>query len=391
MVVDGINTVEDLDFKGKKVFLRVDYNVPLGKDGSVLDDYRIKMSIPTIKKLFSKGAEQIIVASHLGRPKEKESVFRMNRVADRLARLTGRSVEKVDDCVDLEDLMPSPDEARIVVLENLRFHEGEKNNDEGFAKELAGLADVYVNDAFAVCHRKHSSVHAITKFLPGCVGLLVEKELGVFRKALEEPEKPFKAVLGGAKLETKIPLIKTLLEKVDSLLLGGGMIFTFYKARGLGIGKSLVDKEYVEMARMLGNNEKIVLPEDIVIADDKDNPRHVLNVTVDKIPSYMYGLDIGKKSVEKFREELQDARMVVWNGPLGYYENERFAEATNEVLRFLSDREDVKVIIGGGDSVAIVENLGLRDKFFHVSTGGGASMSLMEGKELPAVEALRQT
>ncbi len=389
MALEGLNTLDDLDFKNKKVFLRVDYNVPLGKNGEVLDDYRIKQSIPTIRKLFAKGAKQVIMASHLGRPKDKEDVFRMDRVAEKLPRLTGRSVEKLDDCIDLEDVMPSPDEAGIVVLENIRFHKEEELNDEGFAKKLAGLADVYVNDAFAVCHRKHASVHAITKFLPGCIGLLVEKELDVFSKSLKSPEKPFMAVLGGAKLETKIPLIRILLEKVDKLLLGGGMIFTFYKAKGFGIGKSLVDKNFLEMAKMMNYNEKIVLPSDVVIGDDRDSPAHVLNVTVDKIPSYMYGLDVGKESVEIFKKELQDAKMVVWNGPLGYYENERFAEATNELLRYLADKKDIKVIIGGGDSVAIVEKLGLRDKFFHVSTGGGASMSLMEGKELPAIEALR--
>ncbi len=389
MALDGLNTLEDLDFRDKKVFLRVDYNVPLGKNGEVLDDYRIKQSIPTIRKLFAKGAKQVILASHLGRPKNKEDVFRMDRVAEKLPRLTGRSVEKVDDCIDLEDLMPSPSEAGIVVLENLRFYVEEELNDEGFAKKLAGLADVYVNDAFAVCHRKHASVHAITRFLPGCIGLLVEKELKVFGEVLESPEKPFVAVLGGAKLETKIPLIRVLLDKVDKLLLGGAMIFTFYKAKGFGIGKSLVDKNFLEMAKLMNHNEKIVLPSDVVIADDKDNPSHVLNVTVDKIPSYMYGLDVGKESVEKFKMELQGAKMVVWNGPLGYYENEKFAEATNELLRFLGDRAGIKTIIGGGDSVAIVEKLGLRDDFFHVSTGGGASMALLEGRGLPGVEALR--
>ncbi len=389
MVFHGLRTLDDADVKGKRVFLRVDYNVPLDKDGGIVDDYRIRQSLPTIKKLFSMGASQIILASHLGRPKGVDDAFKMNGVAERLMKLSGRSVDVMEGWDHVSEFIPGADEASIVLLDNLRFHGGEESDDEGFARELAALADFYVNDAFAVCHRKHASVHAITRFLPGCVGLLVEREVKVFDSLAEGGERPFIAVLGGAKLETKIPVIKRLLDRVDHLLLGGGMIFTFYKAKGLGVGKSIVDNDFVDMARMLGHNEKVVLPGDVVIADDRDNPAHALNVTIDKIPSYMFGLDIGKESVERFKGLLGSAKLVVWNGPLGYYENPRFAEATNDLLGFLAGHPGVKTVIGGGDTVAIVEKLGLRDKFFHVSTGGGASMALLEGRDLPGIEALR--
>jgi phosphoglycerate kinase len=275
------------------------------------------------------------------------------------------------------------------MLENLRFHEEEELNGADFAKELSKYADFYVNDAFGVCHREHASVHAIIKYLPGCIGLLVEKELKIFAKLDENPQRPYIAILGGSKLETKIPIIRRLLDNVDKLLIGGAMIFTFYRAKGYSVGKSLVDKEHLTMAKMLNNNEKIILPEDVIIADDKDHPTQVLDFSPKQIPSYMIGLDLGEKSIKQFKEELANAKTVVWNGPLGYYENKAFLKSTVSILKYLASKPDIKTIIGGGDTVAIVEQLGLRDKFFHVSTGGGASMTLLEGKPLPAIEILR--
>lgn len=390
MPYKGIHTLDEIDFKDRKVFLRVDYNVPLDDKGNILDDFRIKESMPTIKKILQGGASQIIIASHLGRPEHKEDIYRMDNVAKKVYLMTGKKTEKVSDCINLEGAFPTPQEAQIVVLENLRFHEEEEKNDEEFAKKLAKHAEIFINDAFGVCHRKHASVHAITKFLPGGMGLLVEKELKIFDEVLNNPEKPITAILGGSKLETKLPLIMNLIDRVDHLLVGGAMIFTFYKAKEYDIGKSIFDKDYVANAKMLLNNEKIILPSDIVIADDKDYPTNIVNMSPNSIPSYMIGLDIGKKSIEEFKKILLQSKMVVWNGPLGYYENPKFAVATNELLKFLSENPQIKTVIGGGDTASAAENIGLRDKFFHTSTGGGASMNLLEGKKLPALESLKE-
>jgi phosphoglycerate kinase len=390
MPYNGLHTLDEIDFKDRIVFLRVDYNVPQDDKGNILDDFRIKESIPTIKKILQAGASQIIIASHLGRPEHKEDIYRMDNIAKKVYLLTGKKTEKLSDCIDLEGAFPTPKEATIVVLENLRFHEEEEKNDDKFAEKLAKHADIFINDAFGVCHRKHASVHAITKFIPGGIGLLVEKELKIFDNTLNNPERPLVAILGGSKLETKLPLIMNLINKVDHALLGGAMIFTFYKAKDYDIGKSLFDRDYVENARILMNNDKIVLPKDIVIADDKDAPTNIVNMSPKSIPSYMIGLDIGKDSVEEFKKILLEAKTVVWNGPLGYYENPKFAKATNEILDFLSKNPQIKTIIGGGDTASAAENLGLRDKFYHTSTGGGASMTLLEGKKLPALEFLKE-
>ncbi len=388
MYSDNIKTVKDVDLKNKKVLLRTDFNVPL-KEGVIQDDFRIKQGFKTIQYLFSKGASQVIIMSHLGRPEGKDSRYSMDVIRNHLVKMTTKSIVKLDTCVDLEEIMPSPVEAKIVLLENLRFYEGEKNNDEGFAKELASSADIFVNDAFGVSHRKHASVHQITKFLPSYAGLLVKKELEIFEQILNEPERPFHAIIGGSKLETKIPVIKNLINKVDKLFLGGAMIFTFYKAKGYSIGKSLYDKNNKSLAKMLLNNEKIILPSDVTIADDKDNFSQVLNVNVNQIPSYMMGLDIGTESVKEMIRELKKAKTIVWNGPLGYYENPLFAKATVDVLKELA-KSDVKVVIGGGDTGFIVERLGLKKDFYHVSTGGGASLKLLEGSGLVALDALKQ-
>lgn len=386
----AVNTIEALDFKGKVVFLRAGFDVPVDSTGIILDDFRIRESIPTIKLLFRKGAKQVIIGSHQGRPKGKEEHLSMKNIGKRIYELVKKQVHVMEDCIDIrEEEMPQVDEAKIILLENLRFHKEEEENDEEFAKELAKYADIYVNDAFAVCHREHASMSAITKFLPGCIGLLVEKELRAFNLILKEPERPYMAIIGGAKLQTKLPIIQNLITKVDKLILGGAMIFTFYKAKGIDVGKSLVDKGSLAMAQMIGNNDHLILPTDIIISDSPDSSTG-MNVTLDKIPSYMIGLDVGEKSVVEIKKRLAKAKTVVWNGPLGYYENPEFAKATINILKFLSQSPEIKTIIGGGDTASIVMKLGLHDKFFHVSTGGGASLTLLEGKKLVAIKALEE-
>ncbi len=380
-------TLKDFNFKNKKVLLRTDYNVPLDNDGNILNDYRIKQSLPTIKKILREGAKQIIIATHIGRPKNKEKELTTNKVAKHIYKLIGRKTIKLDDSADFEEF-PQPKDATIVILENLRFREEEKQNDEEYAKKLASLADIYINDAFGVSHREHASVHAITKHILGGIGLLIERELNIFEEILEKPQTPMTAILGGSKLETKQPIILNLLEKVDNILLGGAMIFTFYKAKGYSIGKSLYDKQYLTNAKMLSNNEKIKIPEDVVVADDKDKPSSIITTNPKNIPSYMIGLDIGKKTIKKYKEILSESKTVIWNGPLGYYENPAFMEATKQILLYLSKREDIKTIIGGGDTATIAEQLKLDKKFYHVSTGGGASLKLIEGKTLTAIQAL---
>ncbi len=380
-----IPTINDKDFKGKRVLVRVDYNVPMS-NGEIVDDTRIRMSIPTIKKLFEKGAKQLVLMTHIGRPEGKKvPELRTDKVALRLMKIIGKTVTKVDDCIDIE-LPDSP----IVMLENLRFHKEEEENDPEFAKKLAQNGEIYVNDAFATAHRAHASTTGVTKHLEGCVGLLMEKELKYLR--LEEAEKPIIGILGGAKLGTKLPLIKSLLNKVDYLLLGGAMIFTFYKAKGLETGKSLVDEEQILMAQMLANNEKLILPKDVVVAPSENEPEKATNKEINQISKEDKGLDIGEKSINEFKEIIKEAKTIIWNGPLGYVEQEPFDKATKELLYAIVQRtkEGATSIVGGGDSIAYVNKLGLANKLTHVSTGGGASMKLMAGEELPALKALEE-
>ncbi|MCF7871866.1 phosphoglycerate kinase [Candidatus Woesearchaeota archaeon] len=386
----AVNTIEAMDFKGKRVFLRAGFDVPINNEGRILDDFRIKETIPTIKLLFKKGAKQIIIGSHQGRPKGNEKHLRMDNIAKEIYKLTKKTTEKLNDCINFrEEEFPEPEDAKIVLLENLRFYKEEIENNEEFAKELTKYADIYVNDAFSVCHREHASMCAITKFIPGCVGLLVEKELRAFNHILKEPTRPYVAIIGGAKLSTKLPIIQNLTQKVDKLLIGGAMIFTFYKAKGLSTGKSPVDKESIAMAQMLNNNDKIMLPTDIIISDNPEST-NCMNVTIDKLPSYMYGLDIGEKSVLEFKKKLAKAKTVVWNGPLGYYENPAYARATVNILKFLAQSPEIKTIIGGGDTTNLVTKLGIKERFFHVSTGGGATLKLLEGKKLVAIKTLEE-
>ncbi len=384
-------TLKDIDVTGKRVLVRVDFNVPLDKNGNVVEDDRIKAAIPTINYLFGRNCK-VVLMSHLGRPDGKVvEGLRMDRVAKRLSKLLGKEVKKLDDCVGSEvaavvNKMKNND---VVLLENLRFHAEEEGNDKQFAKALASLADIYVNDAFGASHRAHASVDAITQFLPGCAGLLMERELEVLGKLLESPERPFIAVLGGAKVSDKVKLIESLLKKVDKLIIGGAMAFTFLKARGLNVGKSKVEDSGISEALRLLESGKMVLPVDIVVADEFKADAKRRTVRSENIPSGWFGLDIGPESVKLFEKELERAKTVVWNGPLGVFEFDKFSEGTARLAHFLS-KSKATTVIGGGDTIAAVRKAGVEGKFTHTSTGGGAMLEFLEGKKLPAIEALEK-
>lgn len=380
-------SLNDLDFTGKKAIVRVDFNVPLDADGNITSDKRIRAALPTIEFLLDK-CSQVILMSHLGRPKgEVKDELRITPVAKRLSELIGMPVKKLDDCIDVEI-----GDDKIVLLENLRFHPEEKKNDEEFARKLASIADIFVNDAFGTCHRAHASVEAITKFLPACAGLLVQKELEVMGNALEKPVSPFVAILGGAKVSDKIGVIEHLLTKVDSIMIGGAMIFTFYKALGKEIGNSLCEDDKLDLAKNLleKGGKKIILPTDVIIADDKSNDANTENVSVDEIKPGWIGLDIGEESIGIFKGVIENSKTVIWNGPLGLFEMPKFATGTNEIAKALAESDAIS-IIGGGDSASAVEKQGLADKMTHISTGGGASLEFLEGKVLPGIAALEKS
>lgn len=376
-----MKTIKDFNFDNKRVLIRVDYNVPIDDNGEIVSDTRIKESIPTIKYILEHNAKQILLMSHLGKPDGKiVEKLKMDKIAERVETLLEMPVLKVDDCIDIK----IPD-AKIIMLENLRFHTEEEKNDVNFSERLSKLADVYVNDAFGTMHRAHASTVGITKFLPGCIGFLVEKELKYL--TIKNPERPFVAILGGAKISTKIPVIKELIKKVDYLLLGGAMIFTLYKAKGLEIGKSMYEEEYITEAKMLLNNEKIILPDDIVCAASKSADAEVTIVPEDIIPKDFIGLDIGPDSINLFKIYLDKAKTIFWNGPLGYFEIEKFGESTRTIAEYLAESNKT-VIIGGGDTENAI--LPYKSKYTHVSTGGGASLEYISGKELPAIKALKE-
>ncbi|MGI6567820.1 MAG: phosphoglycerate kinase [Firmicutes bacterium] len=387
-------TVKDLDVKGKRVFVRVDFNVPMDENQNITDDKRIRAALPTIQYLIDQGA-RVILASHLGRPKDQpEDKFRMDPVAKRLAELLGKEVTKVDDCIgpEVETAVAGLKDGDVLLLENVRFYPGEKKNDPEFAKNLAGLAEIYVNDAFGAAHRAHASTAGIAQYLPAAAGFLLQKEIEVMGKALNDPERPFVAILGGAKVADKIGVINNLLQKVDTLIIGGGMAYTFLKAQGYEIGTSLLDadsltlaKELMEAAKERG--VKFLLPVDIVIADRFAADAAYEVVPADQMRAGWMGMDIGPQTVELFSQEIKTAKTVVWNGPMGVFEMPNFAKGTQAVAQVMAD-SDAITIIGGGDSAAAVEQAGLADKLSHVSTGGGASLEFLEGKALPGVEAL---
>ena len=385
------------DLAGKRVLVRVDFNVPVDENGVITDDTRIRAALPTIQDLIGKGAKVILV-SHFGRPKGVDEKLRLTPVAQRLSELLHKPVVKLDDCIG--DAVVAHTQAMangdVCLLENVRFHPEEEKNDPEFAKQLAACAEVYVNDAFGTAHRAHASTVGVTQYLSPCVaGFLIEKELEYLQNAIERPRRPLAAIVGGSKVSSKIGVIEALLEKVDKLLIGGGMIFTFYKARGLNVGKSLVEEDKLELAKHLeakaqAKGVELLLPTDVVVADNFAADANSQVVSIEAIPDGWMGLDIGPASIQRFQEALKDCKTVIWNGPMGVFEFDQFAKGTEAIARCLADltREGVSTIIGGGDSVAAVEKVGVAERMSHISTGGGASLELLEGKELPGIAAL---
>jgi phosphoglycerate kinase len=389
-------TIRDLDAAGKRVFVRVDFNVPL-EDGKITDDSRIVAALPTIKSLLSQGAI-VILASHLGRPDGKvQDSMRLRPVAERLSQLLKMPVSVTGDALGAgtEDAIKRLKPGECILLENLRFHAEEEKNDPGFAKALASYADVYVNDAFGTAHRAHASTEGIARLLPAYAGLLMEKEIEFLGKLMENPERPFAAIIGGAKVSGKIQVLRNLVDKVDVLVIGGGMANTFLLAQGKQVGKSLVEPDRVEDARAImesaaAHGTKIVLPSDVVVAKEVTRGSEYKTVPSDKVPASWNIVDIGKNSLDAMRKALEPVKTVFWNGPLGVFEIPTFSVGTREIARFLAGRAQAgaTVVVGGGDSVAAVEQQGLADKMTHISTGGGASLEFLEGKELPGVAVL---
>ena len=391
-------TVKDLDVKGKKVLVRVDFNVPLSKEekGKIADDARIKAAIPTIDYLSENGAK-VILMSHLGRPKgEANPEFSLKPVADYLANEYNDKFTFIpsDEVVDekVKEEVDKLQDGQIALLENTRFRKEETKNGEDFAKELASLADLYVNDAFGTSHRAHASNVGVASILPSAVGFLIEKEIEVMGKALEDPDHPFVSILGGAKVSDKIGVIENLITKVDTILIGGGMAYTFLKAQGIEIGKSLLEEDKMDLSLELiekakANGVEILLPVDVVIADKIEAGVDTEIVDINNIPEDKEALDIGPKTAEIFAEKIKNAKTVVWNGPMGVFEIKEFSNGTNEVAKALSD-SDAVTIVGGGDSALAIEMAGLKDKITHVSTGGGASLEFLEGKDLPGISAI---
>jgi phosphoglycerate kinase len=383
-------TIRDIDVKGKRVLVRVDFNVPLDQ-GKVADDTRIRAALPTIQYLMEHRA-RVILMSHLGRPKGKvKEELRLTPVAERLSELLDKPVAMAVDCVG-EEVETAVDRLRpgdVLLLENLRFHPGEEANDPEFVSRLASLGQVYVNDAFGTAHRAHASTEGVAHRLPAVAGFLMEKELNFLSKALENPEPPFVAILGGAKISDKIGVVDNLLGRVDALLIGGGMANTFLKAHGYQVGQSLVEEESLPLARELLDKagRRLVLPVDVVVADKFDAEAQSKIVSVEEVPAKWRILDIGPATVERFAQELYRAKTVVWNGTMGVAEFPRFAAGTQAIIEMLAESQAV-TIVGGGDTAAAVQQAGLVEKMTHVSTGGGASLELLEGKILPGVAAL---
>ncbi|MBN1978861.1 MAG: phosphoglycerate kinase [Anaerolineae bacterium] len=383
-------TIRDVNVRGKRVLVRVDFNVPL-KDGAITDDIRIRAALPTINYLLEKGAA-LILCSHLGRAKGKVvPELKMDPVATRLSELLGRPVKKMDDCIGpvVEDAAAALQPGEVILLENTRFHAEETANDPGFAKQVAGLADIFVNDAFGAAHRAHATTVGVADYLPAVAGFLMEKELEFLGKATSDPEHPYVAILGGAKISDKIGVIESLLSKCDRLLIGGGMANTFFKAMGFEVGDSLVEDDAVATAKTLLEKagSQLVLPVDAVVADAFDNEANAKVVAPNEVTPGWRILDIGPKTVQTFESALGGAKTVIWNGPMGVFEMPNFAKGTFAVAETLA-KLDAITVIGGGDSAAAVKQAGLAEKMSHVSTGGGASLEFLEGKTLPGVAAL---
>jgi len=394
----SVGDLSEADLKGKKVFVRADLNVPLDGEQNITDDTRIRAAVPTLKYLLEKGAK-VLLTSHLGRPKDgPEDKFRLNPVVPRLTELLGQEVGKADDCIgdEVAAKVDAMSDGEILILENVRFYKEETKNEGSFAEKLAANADLYVNDAFGTAHRAHASTEGVTKYLsPSVSGFLLQKELDYLDGAISEPKRPFCAIVGGSKVSSKIGVIESLMEKCDKIIIGGGMIFTFYVARGLAVGGSLVEEDKVELAKELEKKAaekgvEFLLPSDVVVADKFAPDAATQTVSIDAIPDGWMGLDIGPDSLKQFQNALSDCQTVVWNGPMGVFEFDAFAAGTVGIADTLAELsgKGCTTIIGGGDSVAAVEKAGVAEKMSHISTGGGASLELLEGKVLPGVAAL---
>jgi len=391
-------TIDNVDLKDKRVLVRVDFNVPLDKNQNITNDIRIRASLPTIKKIINDGGKSILM-SHLGRPKgERKPEFSLKPAAVSLGKMLGKDVLFADDCIgeSVSNKVNSMKQGDVLLLENVRFHKGETQNDPEFAKQLAQYGDVYINDAFGSAHRAHASTEGVTKFISTCAaGYLMEKELDYLGSALDNPERPYCAVLGGAKISGKIDVINNLMDKVDTLIVGGGMSFTFLKAQGKEIGKSLLEEEKLEMAKDILekikiSNAKLLLPVDFIVAEEFSNDSPFETVSVENIPTSKMGLDIGPETIKLFSSELLKSKTIVWNGPMGVFEMDNFAKGTIAIANSLAKatKSGAITVVGGGDSAAAISKAGLEDKVSHVSTGGGASLEFLEGKILPGVAAL---
>ena len=395
----SLSSLKKSELEGKRVLVRVDFNVPLNESGQITDDTRIKAALPTIEYLINNSAK-VILAAHFGRPKGMvNEKMRLTPVAKRLSSLINKTVTLANSCVGDEAnlLSQNLNNGDVLLLENVRFFAEEEKNDINFAEKLASHADMYVNDAFGAAHRAHASTQGVTKFLkPSVAGFLLEKELQYLQGAIDNPKRPLAAIVGGSKVSSKIGVLDSLLDKCDKIIIGGGMIFTFFKARGLNVGKSLVEEDKLQLARDLEEKAKskgveLLLPSDVVLANEFSPNAKSMISNIDEINGEWMGLDIGPESIKSFQDALSNCKTVIWNGPMGVFEFEKFATGTNAVattLAELSSSSDVCTIIGGGDSVAAVEKAGLADKMSHISTGGGASLELLEGKILPGVSAL---
>lgn len=391
-------SLKDFNFAGKRVLVRCDFNVPMDENGSITDDIRIRSSLPTIDYLIQQGAK-VILMSHLGRPKgEANKKYTLEPVASRLKELLNKEVIFADDDNVVSNTVKKQVEAMedgdVLLLQNTRFRKEEEKNEENFSKDLAGLGEIYVNDAFGTSHRGHASNVGVSTYLPSAVGFLVEKEISIMGKALESPDRPFVAILGGAKVSDKIGVIENLINKVDTIIVGGGMAYTFLKAQGHEIGKSLLEEDKINLAKDLlqkaeENNVKLILPVDVVVAKEFKNDTEFKTVKIEEIPEDMMGLDIGEESIKLFSDIIKNAKTVIWNGPMGVFEMENFKKGTDAVARAMAETRGI-TIVGGGDSASAVEKSGYGDKMTHISTGGGASLELLEGKVLPGIDAISE-
>jgi len=397
--MNNVRSIDQLDLAGKRVLVRVDFNVPLDDAGAITDDKRITESLPTIRKIMESGGRTILM-SHLGRPKgERREKYSLRPAAERLSQLLGAEVKLAPDCIgdEVKQMVDAMNDGDVLMLENLRFHRGEEANDEAFARQLAELGDVYINDAFGTAHRAHASTEAVARFVKEKgAGYLLLKELKFLGDAVCNPERPFVAILGGSKISGKIDVINALLDRCDSILIGGGMMFTFFRAQGREIGSSLVEEDKVEVAHAIladaaSRKVDLVLPSDVVLADRFAADAETKLASADDIPSGWMGLDIGPETRRDFSDRIRRAKTVVWNGPMGVFEMEKFAAGTKAVAEALvmATEEGATTIVGGGDSAAAIAELGLAAKMTHVSTGGGASLEFLEGRELPGVKALK--